>query len=171
MAASLANKTTAVCACGKVELEMDGAPIIVVVCYCDDCQEGGRRIEALPHAPPVLDSDGGTPLLVFRKDRVRCSKGTTLLKSLKLNERSATNRVIATCCHSAMYLNFDDGKHWLDVYRPRLRGESPPVEMRVCTKFKPAGDPLPNDIPSFPGFSFRFLARLLGARFAMMLGR
>jgi hypothetical protein len=54
------NHTTAQCSCGSVELEIIGAPIISVVCYCDDCQEGARQIEALPNARPVRDPDGGT---------------------------------------------------------------------------------------------------------------
>jgi hypothetical protein len=171
MAPSPRNPTTAACACGNVELEMTGTPITVVVCYCDCCQEGGRRIEALPNAPAILDPDGGTPYIMFRKDRVRCSKGAALLKSLKLQEQSVTNRVVATCCNSAMFLNFDDNKHWVDVYRPRLRGESPPLQMRICTKFRPAGHSLPIDVPGYPGYPFRFLARLLVTRLAMLLGR
>ncbi len=48
-----------------------------------------------------------------------------LLKGLKLKEKSATNRVVATCCNSAMVLNFDDGKPWVSVYRRRLAGDVP----------------------------------------------
>jgi len=168
--ASTRNLPAASCACGNVELEMTGAPIVVVTCYCDSCQQGGRLIEALPNAPPVLESDGGTAYLAFRKDRFRCSKGAALLKGLKLRKPSATNRVIATCCNSAMFLNFDDSKHWVDIYRARLRGASPPLHLRICTRFRPDGPPLPNDVPHFPGYPFRFLARLLGARFAMLIG-
>jgi len=143
---------------------------MIVSCYCDSCQEGGRRIEALPNAPPVLQPDGGTPYIVLRKNRVRCLKGAPYLKSFKLSGRSATNRVVATCCNSAMLLNFDDGKHWVDVYRPRLRGACPPLQMRVCTKFKPDGPPLADDVPIYPGHSFKFLGRLLAARIAMWVG-
>jgi len=50
----------ATCICGSVEIEMVGAPIVSVVCYCDDCQEGARRIEALSGAPAVLDAAGGS---------------------------------------------------------------------------------------------------------------
>jgi hypothetical protein len=70
-----------------------------------------------------------------------------------------------------MYLNFDDGKHWIDVYRSRIRGEAPPLQLRVCTKFKPGNGAQPSDVASFPGYPPRFLARLLLARLAMLLGR
>ena len=41
---------TATCACGRVELEAFGKPIVSTVCYCDDCQKGADQIEALPNA-------------------------------------------------------------------------------------------------------------------------
>lgn len=163
------NRTIAACACGSVELEASGAPITSVVCYCDDCQKGSRHIESLPNAAPVLDTDGGTAYLVYRKDRIRCSRGVTLLKSYKIRAESVTNRVFATCCNSAMFLNFDDSKHWVDVYRARLRGTAPPVQMRLCTKFRRAADEIPNDAPSYPKWSRKFLAKLLLARLAMQL--
>ncbi len=159
------------CACGRVEYEATGAPILGVACYCDDCQEGARRIEALPGAPPVRDPDGGVSYILFRKDRVRCTKGGGLLQSQKLKPKTDTNRVVATCCNSAMVMAFDDSKHWVPVYRSRFQGAPPPVDMRICTKFAPAAAAIPRDVPSYPGFSFRFIWKLLGARLAMALGR
>jgi hypothetical protein len=161
--------TTARCACGSVEFEATGAPIVSVVCYCDDCQEAGSRIETLPNAPRVLDEDGGTAYLVYRKDRVKCSRGAQLLKGTKLKEKSATNRVVAGCCNSAMILNFDDGKHWVDLYRARVQGDAPPLQMRVCTRFS-RGD-VPRDVPGYPSFALAFLAKLLAAKIAMLLHR
>jgi hypothetical protein len=161
---------SATCACGNVELELSGAAIMAVACYCDSCQEGGRRLEALPNAPPVLQPDAGTPYVMLRKDRVRCIKGAALLKGLKLRASSPTNRVVATCCNSAMLLNFDDNKHWVDVYRQRVREPSPALEMRICTKFKSDRHLLPDDIPNYPGYSFKFMRRLLAARIAMIFG-
>ncbi|SEE62226.1 Uncharacterized conserved protein [Rhizobiales bacterium GAS191] len=162
---------TASCSCGSVELEAIGAPIASVVCYCDDCQEGSRQIEASPSARPVQDPDGGTAYILYRKDRVTCSRGALLLKRHKIRETSATNRVIATCCNSAMFLNFDDGKHWIDVYRARFQGHIPPLEMRICTRFKPENGDIPGDLPSYSAFPLKFLAKLLGARIAMLLHR
>jgi hypothetical protein len=160
---------TAHCECGRVALAMIGAPITSVVCYCDDCQEGARQIEALPDAPPVKDPDGGTAYIVYRKDRVRCSTGSQLLKSYKIKEGTATNRVVATCCNTALFLNFDDSKHWVDVYRARVPGVVPPLQMRICTKFKPGDGGTPADAPGYPAYPFKFLARLLAARLAMMV--
>lgn len=159
------------CACGSVEVEAAGAPIVSVACYCDDCREGSRGIEALPGAPRVLDPDGGTAYVLYRKDRVTYAKGAGLLASRKLKDKSDTNRIVATCCHSAMVMRFDDSKHWVPVYRERVQGDVPPVEMRICTKFAPDAARVPRDVPTYPGFSVRFIGKLLRARIAMLLGR
>ena len=171
MLATPQSDLTARCSCGSVELQALGAPIASVVCYCNDCQEGARRIEALAGAPAVLDPDGGSAFVLFRKDRVRCSRGAPLLKADKISEKSATNRVFATCCNSAMVLNFDDSRHWVSMYRARFRGELPPLQMRVCTKFRPASGDLPHDVPSYARFPLRFIAKLVGARLAMLFQR
>jgi hypothetical protein len=157
------------CACGSVELQVSGTPIVGVVCYCDDCQEGGRRIAALAKAGPVQDPDGGTAYLLYRKDRLECVKGAPLLKGLKLKEKSPTNRVVATCCNSAMVLNFDDGKPWVSVYRRQLAGDVPPPTMRICTRFSKR--PLSDDIPRHSGFPLRFAAKICAAWIPMLLGR
>ena len=165
------NTLIASCSCGSVQLEAIGAPVASAVCYCDDCQEGARQIEALPGARPVQDPDGGTAYLVFRKDRVECSKGASLLKRHKIREKSATNRVVATCCNSAMLLDFDDGKHWVSAYRSRFKGDVPPLQMRFCTKFKHEDVVVPSDVPSYSTYPLKFLMKLLGARIAMLLRR
>jgi hypothetical protein len=165
------NVMAASCSCGSVELEAIGAPMISAVCYCDDCQEASRQIEALPNASSVQDPDGGTAYILYRKDRVKCTRGTLLLKSHKIREKSATNRVIATCCNSAMFMNFDDGKHWVDVYRSRFKGDIPPLQIRICTKFKPENGDLPSDVPSYSSYPLKFLAKLVAARIAMLLHR
>jgi hypothetical protein len=159
------------CSCGSVELEAIGAPIVGAVCYCDDCQEGARQIEALPNAGSVQDLDGGTAYIVFRKDRVKCTRGTQFLKSHKIREKSVTNRVIATCCNSAMFLNFDDSKHWVNVYRARIKGNVPPLHMRICTKYRSKNGDIPSDVPSYSGYPLKLLAKLLAARIAMLLHR
>src|SRR5882757_570885 len=89
---------TASCACGNVELTAIGAPIVSNVCYCGDCRQGSLQIEALSNAGLVRNPDGGTAYILYRRDRIRCSKGASLLKSYKIRQSSVTNRVVATCC-------------------------------------------------------------------------
>ena len=142
------------------------------VCYCADCQAGARQIEALPGAGRVSDaSPGGTPYILYRKDRIACSKGAALLNAYKIKRTSVTNRVVATCCNSAMFVNFDKGPFWVAAYRARFGGDVPPLQMRICVKSKPAGVALPHDMPSFPGYPLRLVAKLLASGAAMLLRR
>jgi hypothetical protein len=159
------------CNCGRVALELKGAPITCLACYCNDCQAGARLIEALDGAPLVQSPDGGTAYAVYRKDRVQNIEGADLLKSIKLKPASPTNRVVASCCNAAMFLNFDDGKHWVDIYRERFGASAPALEMRVCTKFAPDGASVPADVPAYAGYPLPFIVKLIGAKLAMLFVR
>lgn len=162
---------TATCSCGSVKLKVFGSPIVTSVCYCDDCQKGAGHIEALPGAGAVRNPDGGTAYILYRKDRIERSKGAELLRPYKLRETSITNRVVATCCNSAMFMNFDRGPHWVCAYRARFHGELPPVQILICTKFKPDGIALPDEVPSHRGYSPGLIVKLLVSRLAMLLGQ
>ena len=170
MSASPRNTKIVRCACGSVELEAVGAPIVGIACYCADCQEGARQIEALPNAQPAQGADGGTAYLLYRKDRIRFSKGSALLKDYRIKETSPTKRVVASCCNSAISLDFEKG-HWLSLCRARFSEDVPPLQMRIYTKFRPGGSELPNDVPSYPTFPVKFIAKLMGAKIAMLLRR
>ena len=156
------------CACGKVECEATGSPILTAVCYCDDCQRGARQIGTLPDAAPVIDADGGTAYVLYRKDRFECAKGRELLRDLRLGESSPTSRVVAGCCNSAMYLDFRKG-HWVCAYRGRFRAAAPPIQMHIQTRFRPQSDRAPSNIPAYRAFPPLFFAKILLARIAMLL--
>ena len=154
------------CTCGNVEFEAAGSPIACAVCYCDDCQKGSRQVEALPGASGVQDPDGGTPYVLYRKDRFTCTKGDRHLQNLRLRETSPTRRVVADCCNTAMFLDFEKG-HWFSVYRRRF-ADPPPLQLRIQTRFAPGK--VPDDIPAYSAFTPKLLAKLLLARLAMALG-
>src|SRR6202008_5070876 len=102
----------AMCQCGKVKFEAIGPLILTVSCYCTSCQEGGRQFEQLASAPPVLASDSGTGLILYRKDRVHCMMGQQYLEKHRLKPDAPTRRVIAKCCKSSLGLAGSKG-HWL----------------------------------------------------------
>jgi hypothetical protein len=161
---------TSSCRCGRVRCEGRGEPILSAVCYCLDCQEGGRRIEALPRAPRVLDDDGGAPYVLYRDDRFRCVSGEELLVDHRLKPNSPTRRVVASCCNSGMYLKFDPG-FWVSSYRHRYSGELPPIDMRTNVRRRRATTLLPSDAPCYRSFPLKLIGKLIGARVAMFLAR
>lgn len=109
--------------------------------------------------------------MLYRKDRVKCSMGAPFLQDFRISETSATKRVVATCCNSFMAMQFDDSRHWVPMYRARLEGDIPPLQMRIQTKFKPENSGIPGDVPSYSGYPFKFMAKLLAAQIAMLLHR
>jgi len=154
------------CQCGKVKFEAIGPPILTGACYCTSCQEAGRRFEQLASAPPVLDPDSGTSLVLYRKDRVQCVTGQEHLEEHRLTPDSPTRRVVAICCNSAMFLDFTKG-HWLSMYRSRFPAGAPPLEMRVMTKERRAGVELADDLPNYDSHSGKFMLKLITAWIAM----
>ena len=157
------------CACGTVRCEGVGAPIVSVVCYCSDCQEGGRKIEALPGAPRVLEADGGASYLTYRDDRFRCVSGAEKLVAYRISDRAPTRRMVASCCNSGMFLKFEPG-FWISSYRLRYSGDLPPVEMRNQTRDRRAETAISSDAPSFSRFPMRLFAKLIRARLEMLFG-
>jgi len=163
----MTNERTSVrCGCGKVELQIVGAPILRGICYCASCQEAGRRHQAEPGVNSVLAEDGGTDYVLYRKDRVGCVQGRDLLEERRLKPDSPTRRMVARCCNTAMFLDFTKG-HWVTVYRGRLPDDMPPATMRLMTAERPEGVVLPDDMANYPGHSGKFMLKLLGAWLAM----
>jgi hypothetical protein len=160
------NSIAVACQCGKVVLGVAHSPILAASCYCSSCQQAGQEFEKLPSAPPVRDADGGTPLVLYRKGRVRCEAGREHLAEFRLKPDSPTRRVIATCCNSPMFLDFTKG-HWLSIYRKRLPGGAPPIEMRIMTKDRRADVVLGDDVPNYDGYPSRFMLKLILAWVAM----
>jgi hypothetical protein len=155
-----------ICRCGKVKLEAVGRPILTASCYCASCQEAGSRFEQLASAPPVLNPDGGTDYVLYRKDRVQCVTGQEYLEEHRLKPDSRTRRVVATCCNSAMFLDVTKG-HWLSIYRNRFAAAAPPLEVRLMTKERRAGVELADDLPNYRGHSGKFMLKLIAAWIAM----
>ncbi len=160
------NAASTSCRCGRVKLEFTGAPIIAGICYCSSCQKAGQLHQALPGADMVLGADGGTDYVLYRKDRVRCVAGGEQLDDNRLTAESPTRRLNARCCNTAMFVDFTKG-HWLTVYRGRAPADAPPPALRMMTAARPEGVELPADMPNCPGYSGKFMLRLLGAWLAM----
>jgi hypothetical protein len=158
------------CKCGKTEWAASAKPIASVICYCDDCQAGAQQIEALTGAAHIARDDGGTPYVVLRRDRFQRISGTEPLVDLRLREGSPTKRVVASCCNTAIFLDFEKG-HWVSVYRERIQTRPPEPTMAIQTRFRRPDAGAPLEVPAFSSFAPAFLWKLLLACLAMALGR
>lgn len=118
------------CCCGKVALSTRGRPIVSAACYCTSCQEAGRQFQSMFPNGSLLDVEGGTAVVLYRKDRVACLRGNEHLEDHRLQASSKTRRVVATCCGTPMFLDFEPG-HWLSVYRQRFSDGAPDVTMEA----------------------------------------
>jgi hypothetical protein len=154
------------CQCGRVTTTVTGMPILHAMCYCTSCRTAGLAFAQEPGAPSVVDSDGGTDLVLYRKDRVGRFTGGELLHEHRLTPSSSTRRLVATCCNTPMFLEFTKG-HWLSIYAGRLSGNIPPLDMRVMTVDRLDKTALSDDAPKYPTQSARFMMKLLAAWAAM----
>ncbi|WP_274629836.1 GFA family protein [Arvimicrobium flavum] len=157
----------ATCGCGHTRIEARGAPIIAANCYCDSCRRAGHIFETLPGAPKVVDNDGGTPFILYRKDRVVVTNGRETLREHRIKPDSKTRRIVASCCNAPMFLEFTSG-HWLSLYKGRFAPQDqPPVEIRTMTGDRQAGPDFSDGVPSYKTHSVRFMWQLMKAWAAM----
>lgn len=155
------------CTCGKVEIEVTGAPVVTAECCCTSCRAAGDKFEALPGAPTFRTPYKTTPYVLQRKDRVRFVRGTEHLREFRLTPTSHTRRVVAVCCNTPVFTEFQAG-HWLSLYASLWPVASrPAMAMRTMAGDLPDASVLPADIPNLKGQSGGFFAKLLGAWIAM----
>lgn len=156
------------CRCGQATLEAAGRPILTATCFCDSCRKAAAQLEGRSGAPKILDADGGTDFVLYRKDRVGPSGGADRLREFRLGPDAHTRRVVAACCGSPMFLEFEHG-HWLSLYRDRFAPEDrPPIQMRTMTRdLGSAAASLDASIPSAATQSPAFMWGLLSAWAAM----
>lgn len=157
------NKVNLSCRCGMVVLEIKGPNIASVECLCNSCRKAGKVLQTLPGAELVLDIKDATHFVMHRKDRVRIKSGADQLKAYRLSPQAGTQRVIASCCNTPVFLDFKGG-HWLSLYAKLWPvGERPAVELRTMTGDLDSTDNLPEDVPNLKMHSLSFYGRLLGA--------
>jgi hypothetical protein len=155
------------CACGKTHLDLTGEPILTAECCCTSCRTAGARMQRLPGAPQILTGHGGTPYVLYRKDRVRFSEGVEHLGAFRLSEKSGTRRIVATCCNTPVFAELEAG-HWLSLYGQLWPADTRPVmETRTMTGDLNDRSSLPGDIANPKSYPLSFMFRLLGAWLAM----
>ena len=149
------------CRCGIVEVCAWGKPIIVNTCYCDDCQAAAERLAVPAKLASTTSTDGGTDFMVFRRDRLACTRGIDSLQVMKLMSVSKTRRMVAGCCVTPMYLAFEDKRPWVSAFRANFGLDAPPVERRICTRFRRSEEKAVDGLASHSGYPPAMMARIL----------
>lgn len=161
------SSTELTCDCGKVHLRFEGEPLLAVECQCDSCRKAAVRFGERPGAAPVVSATGGTPYVLYRKDRVSFTAGTANLRAFRLTATSPSRRVVAGCCATPLFLEFQGG-HWLSLYAGLWPAATRPTPtMRTMVFDLPAGQVLPTDMPNHRTQSVGFFFSLLTAWAAM----
>jgi len=163
----MSKTTTLACACGQFHVELVGDPFIATECHCNSCREAAARLAALPPAFSPAGDNGGTPYILYRKDRIRFPDGTAALRAFRLGASAPTRRVLTACCNSPVFLELQDG-HWLSLYVGLWPEASrPAIDIRTMTADLPAGTTLDDALPAGRRATAGFYARLLAAWIAM----
>lgn len=161
------QSTDLTCRCGKVHLTVTAEPVTVAECHCESCRKSSAMFTGLPGARPVAERSGGTHYVLYRKDRVEFTAGAENFVGYRHTAKSPTRRVIAGCCNTPLFLEFQNG-HWLSIYAglwPEVI--RPKAEMRTMVADMPEGQALPADMPNYKAQSFGFFWKLLTAWAAM----
>jgi len=156
------------CQCGAVSVALRGRLIVRAVCYCDDCQAASQRVAELLDGTAIAGPDGGTDYVLWRKDRLTVD-GADKLWRFKLRDGSITNRAIAGCCGTPMFIDFDGGPHWVSLLADRFASAPGPVDLAINVRFAPNPDAVP--APKHDKVPLSMIAKLIGARIAMTFGR
>jgi hypothetical protein len=159
------------CRCGQVEIEAEGPPIANISCYCDDCQRAADIIDALPGGASLRDADGGTPNLLFRKDRVRCSRGSDLLRVHNVRDDTWMSRFVASCCNTAVMQRPDNWWPHQGIKPSLFITAVPALEFRIFTKYAPDRTAIPRDAIVGRTVPARFGLRLIRAATALRFAR
>jgi hypothetical protein len=159
------------CRCAAVEVGAWSDPIVVTACYCDDCQAASERLAASANSAPLAGADGGTDFMVFRRDRIACTRGADRLEVMRLRDVTKTRRMVASCCATPMYVSFDDKRPWVSAFRASFGADAPPVQMRICTRFRRTEAKAKDGLPDHPGYPAAMILRILAAWPLMLFSR
>lgn len=155
-----------VCACEAVCLETIDRPMMSVICHCTSCRTAGREFDARSTVAPIVDAAGGTPVVLWRKDRVRCVRGSERLIAHRLKPESPSRRIVASCCETPMFSDFTKGFR-VSIYRARVP-DAPAPSMRVMTADALEDAAFPDDgVPRFRDRPGKFFVKLITTWAAM----
>lgn len=163
----MTQTTELTCTCGKVRIEAMRAPIVSAECHCDSCRAAAARLQDLPGTPSFIEPNGGIRYAMYRKDRVRFVQGANLLREFRLSPDAKTRRVVASCCNTPVFTEFQNG-HWLSLFGCLWpAGRLPAPEVRTMTSDLADTSELSDDVPNAGHHTPSFLLKILMAWVAM----
>lgn len=155
------------CTCGSVRLHLEQHPIVVVECCCVSCRNAAELLQNLPGAPNITEPNGTTHFVLYRKDRIHFGVGYELMAEHKLEAEASTRRAVSTCCHTPMFMEFNEG-HWLSLYGGLWPARSrPAIQVRTMASAALSPSNLSTDVPNPKTHTISFYLRLLMAWVAM----
>jgi hypothetical protein len=132
-----------------------------VICCCTSCRTAGRDLDTRSPVASIVDGCGGTAVVLWRKDQLKCVRGGERLAAHRLTPQAPSRRMVAECCQTPIFGDFTQG-FWASIYRSRIEG-APMPSMRVMTSDMADNETLPDDgLPGFRGRPASFMIKLLG---------
>lgn len=159
------------CRCGQVQLDVRGTHIASAECHCNSCRGAAVRLLGESATPAtLLEPNGGTRYVLYRKDRVHIVCDPARLRQFRLGASTKTRRVVTACCRTPVFMELHGG-HWLSLYASLWPTSTrPALELRTMVSDLDDPSVLPSGgIPNCSHQSLRFYARLLTAWIAMGL--
>ncbi len=136
------------CRCGAVRLTLSGSSIMSSECMCTSCRSASDVFAALPDGIGMTDGKGATHVIIHRADKVACDAGAEHLQQHRLTPDSPTRRILASCCNTPMFLDFEPG-HWVSLYGINWpENDRPAVEYRMFCNDLTDASRLSNDVPN-----------------------
>jgi hypothetical protein len=166
---SRSEEFLAECACGRVAFVGRGKPIVVLACYCRDCQAAAEYVQSLPAGRSGMGSDGGTVSVLYPKQRVRNVRGAELLREYKLTPSSRTTRLISGCCACSLSARLGSWFPYAPL-RTFFAGAEPIVPtLGIFTRYAPAPDAIVHAVPCYPTISAGLVLKLGAAKVSELI--
>lgn len=100
---------TATCACGEVQFEITGNPVIGIICSCNDCRVASKYVDKKAQTAGTANisadekgHDQCTSNCLFPLKDIKLVKGGDKIKKFRLKSKSTNIRTYTECCNTSV---------------------------------------------------------------------